>query len=407
MAIARRPAPLTALLLEGIHPDAGRTLRAAGFHVRTVEGTPTGPRLKELLRGAALLGVRSRTLMTRRLAADAGSLLAVGSFCVGTGNVDLDACADSGIAVFNAPYSNTRSVAELVIGELIMLRRGAFEKCRRMHAGWWDKSSAGAREIRGKRLGIIGYGNIGSQVGILAEALGMEVHYYDVREKLSVGNARRCRSMGELLRKADAVTLHVDDAPRNAGLIGDREFRIMKPGILLVNASRGRTVDLEALARHLRGGRVAGAGIDVFPKEPAASRARFRSSLAGLPNVIMTPHIGGSTLEAQRDIAACVTEKLRAYARSGDTTTSVNFPQVQLPVIKNFHRILHVHRDVPGVLSQINSLLAQGGINIAGQYLKTRDRIGYAITDIARQYDRKTLEALRAIPETVRLRVLY
>ncbi|MDD5658177.1 MAG: phosphoglycerate dehydrogenase, partial [Elusimicrobia bacterium] len=295
---------------------------------------------------------------------------------------------------------------ELAIGEIIMLLRGVFAKSRSLHDGFWEKSSAGAREVRGKKLGIIGYGNIGGQAGILAEGLGMKVLYYDVVEKLSLGNAARCASQAELLRQADAVTVHVDDAPGNAGLIGARELRLMKPGAVLLNLSRGRVVDLEALAAALRAGRLGGAAVDVFPAEPAGNGRGFRCPLRGLPNVILTPHVGGSTQEAQRNIAAYVSEKLAAYARAGDTFYNVNLPRVQLPVMRGSHRVLHIHRNVPGVMSQISTILASHGINITGQILETNDRVGYAITDVARAYDRGLIGALAAIPETIRLRVL-
>jgi D-3-phosphoglycerate dehydrogenase / 2-oxoglutarate reductase len=398
---------LKVLLLENIHPDAALRLREAGFSIKTRGSALRAAELARELRGVSILGVRSKTAVTREALKAADSLLALGSFCVGTDNVDLPACTDLGIASFNAPYSNTRSVAELTIGEIIMLLRGAFEKSRRLHAGFWEKSSPAAREVRGKRLGIIGYGNIGGQVGILAESLGMEVHYYDVLEKLSMGNARRCRSMMEVLEKADAVTIHVDDNPRNARLIGEEQFKTMKPGAVFLNLSRGRVVDLKALGRHLKEGRLGGAAVDVFPKEPSASGDRFHSGLEGLPNVILTPHIGGSTQEAQRNIASYVSEKLIRYVRAGDSLYSVNFPQVQLPILKNQHRLLHVHRNVPGVMSQINTILASNGINITGQYLETNDRIGYAITDISKRYAPDVIEELRGVRATIRLRALY
>ncbi|MFA5139193.1 MAG: phosphoglycerate dehydrogenase [Elusimicrobiota bacterium] len=396
-----------ALLLENIHPLAGERLRDAGFRIERLPKALPKDELALRLRGAAILGVRSKTRVRSESLKDVKGLLAVGCFCVGTDNVDLDACSDAGVAVFNAPYSNTRSVAELVVGEMIMLLRGAFAKSSAMHEGRWDKSSDGSREVRGKRLGIIGYGNIGAQVGILAEALGMDVLYYDLVEKLSMGNAKRCRSQHELLRSCDVVTVHVDDRPKNAGLMGEREFRSMRPRSVFLNASRGRVVDLKALARSLRAGRLSGAAVDVFPREPEAGRAEFHCGLRGLRNVILTPHIGGSTLEAQREIGSYVSDKLAQYFSTGDTFYSVNFPQVSLPVLKGQHRLLHAHKNVPGVMSQINSVMAEKGINITGQYLETKGRIGYAITDIEAKYDAKVLDSLRQIRETIRLRVLY
>lgn len=396
-----------ALLLEGVHPDAAAHLQKKGFAVACRPGAPSEAQLRRLLKGVSLLGVRSRTVLSRVALREADALLAVGAFCVGTDNLDLDAATDRGVAVFNAPYSNTRSVAELVVGEVIMLLRRVFDKSRLLHEGVWDKSSGGAHEVRGKTLGIIGYGNIGGQAGLLAEAMGMRVIYFDLLEKLSLGNARRCSSLGEVLRQADVVTLHVDDRPENQNLIGERELRHMKKGAALINASRGRVVDIQALARALRRGFLGGAGADVFPSEPAANGRGFDSPLRGLANVILTPHVGGSTQEAQRNIAAYVCEKLVNYVRMGDSFYSVNFPQVQLPVMRRSHRVLHIHRNVPGVMSQINTVLASHGINITGQYLETNERIGYAITDIGREYDKGVLKSLEGISETIRLRVLF
>ena len=396
-----------ALLLENIHPDAAARLAAAGFAVTRRPGAGSEAQLRRLLPGVTLLGVRSRTQVTAAALEKADCLLAIGSFCVGTDNVDLDAAADRGAAVFNAPYSNTRSVAELVIGEVIMLMRRVCDRSRRLHEGVWDKSSAGSREVRGKTLGIIGYGNIGGQVGILAEALGMRVLYHDLVEKLSLGNARRCASQVELLRQSDVVTVHVDDRARNVGLIGERELATMPVGAMLINASRGKVVDLQALARALRRGRLSGAAVDVFPQEPAADGKGFRSPLQNAPNVILTPHVGGSTLEAQSNIAAYVSDRLSAYLDMGDTFYCVNLPQVHLPVMRDSHRLLHIHRNVPGVMSQISSILAAHGINIAGQYLETNERVGYAITDIAKKYDKCVLQSLADIKETIRLRVLF
>lgn len=395
-----------ALLLENIHADAAQSLARAGFAVTCRPDAAAGDELRRLLRDVAVLGVRSRTPVSRAALEEAGGLLAVGCFCVGTDNIDLQACLDRGGAVFNAPYSNTRSVAELVIGEIIMLLRGVCDKSRRLHAGVWDKTSAAAREIRGKTLGIIGYGNIGGQVGLLAESLGMRVVYHDVVEKLSLGCAERAASASALLREADVVTIHVDNSPANAGLIGPSQLNLMKEGALLLNLSRGRIVDLAALAAALRRGHLGGAAVDVFPAEPAGNGAGFRSPLQGLPNVILTPHIGGSTAEAQKGIASYVADKLIDYMRSGDTRGSVNLPRVRLPAPRRCRRLLHIHRNVPGVLSQINRTLAAHGINVTGQYLETNARVGYAATDSARGFRRDVLGALERIPETIRLRVL-
>jgi D-3-phosphoglycerate dehydrogenase len=396
-----------ALLLENIHPNAAERLARAGFAVTCRPGAAPERALRAMLRGVSLLGVRSRTKLSALALSEAKDLLAVGSFCVGTDNVDLAAAAAQGVAVFNAPYSNTRSVAELVVGEIVMLMRRVCDKSRLLHEGVWRKSGGGARELRGKNLGIIGYGNIGGQAGLLAEALGMKVLYYDVVERLALGNAQRCATQAELIKEADVLTLHVDDRPRNRGLIGEKELSAMRPGALLLNASRGRVVDLEALARALRKGKLAGAAIDVFPDEPSGDGPGFRSPLQGLDNVILTPHVGGSTLEAQRNIADYVSERLTAYVRMGDTFYCVNLPQVQLPVLRQRHRILHIHRNVPGVMSQINTILASHGINITAQYLETDERVGYAITDIARNYDKGVIKSLEGVGETIRLRLLF
>ncbi len=395
-----------ALLLENIHPDAADRLAEAGFAVTCRPGAASEAQLRKLLPGVALLGVRSRTKVTAAALERADCLLAIGSFCVGTGNVDLSAASDRGVAVFNAPYSNTRSVAELVIGEIIMLMRRVCDKSRLLHRGVWDKSSSGAREVRGKTLGIIGYGNIGGQVGILAEALGMRVLYYDLLEKLSLGNAYRCGSQAEPapLRRGDRAC---GRPAAQCGASGARDLAMMPEGAMLINASRGGVVDLPALARALKQGRLAGAAIDVFPQEPSSDGEGFRSPLQNAPNVILTPHVGGSTAEAQRNIAAYVSDKLRSYLHLGDTFYCVNLPQVQLPVMRASHRLLHIHRNVPGVMSQINFIMATNDINIAGQYLETNDRIGYAIIDIARKYDRRVIKALESIKETLRLRVLF
>lgn len=398
---------IKALLLENIHDDAAAKLRKKGFAVETLAYAPGEKELRRKLRGVTLLGVRSRAPVTASVLGKADDLSAVGSFCIGTSNIDLEACTAKGIAVFNAPYSNTRSVAELVIGETIMLMRGIFEKSRMLGAGTWNKSAANAYEIRGKRLGIIGYGSVGGQVGILAEALGMEVLYHDLLEKLNIGNAKKCRSMGELLRRSDVVTMHVDDSPRNAGLMGERQFRAMRKGSIFINTSRGRVVDLSALARNVKNGKIAGAAIDVFPKEPEMNTSGYRTGLEGIPNVIVTPHIAGSTHEAQKNIASYVPDMLLNYMETGNSFYSVNFPRLRPPALRKSHRLLHIHRNVPGVMSQITSIFAAGGINITGQYLGTNEQIGYAIMDVAKKHDRNVVEALRSVPETIRLRVLF
>ena len=395
-----------ALLLEGIHPHAAKALESAGFQVEIRSGTLGDREICKALRGVSLLGIRSQMRITRNLLSEAPDLLAVGAFCVGTNQIDAKACSEFGVVAFNAPYSNTRSVVELAVGEIIMLLRRVFELSSALHAGRWDKSAQGSFEIRGKKLGIVGYGNIGSQLSVLAEALGMQVYYYDIVEKLSLGNARKCRSLNELLRLADAVTLHVDGRAANRNLISDKELRAMKQGAVLLNLSRGQVVDLAALAKHLKRGHIAGAAIDVYPAEPASRVSKFHSELSGLRNVILTPHIGGSTLEAQRNIAEFVAARLIDYVGNGGTSGSVNFPPIELPTLQHAHRLLHIHYNVPGILAKINGILAHHQINILGQYLKTNEQIGYVITDVNRRYDRSVTEKLAHVPQTIRFRVL-
>ena len=371
MTVSYPKSRIKALLLENISPIAAAKLREEGYAVETMQGGLSEEELAEKIKDVSILGIRSRTPVTQAVLASARRLVAVGSFCIGTDNVDLGAALRKGVAAFNAPYSNTRSVAELVIGEIIVLLRRVAEKNAKMHSGCWDKSAANSHEIRGKKLGIIGYGNVGSQVSALAEALGMDVYYYDTAEKLGLGNAKNCASMDELLKIADIVTVHVDGRPQNAGLIGEPQFALMKDKCLFINVSRGATVDVPALAKNIKSGKIIGAAADVFPREPKDSKEEFVSELRGLPNVILTPHIGGSTKEAQDNIAAFVCNRLIEYVNSGNTMYSVNFPQVQLPPLVNSHRFLHVHKNVPGMLSKIDAILYKHKINIEGQYLLT------------------------------------
>jgi len=338
---------------------------------------------------------------------DADSLLAIGAFCIGTDQIDLSAASEQGVAVFNAPYSNTRSVVELALAEIIALTRGMVEKNRLMHEGVWDKSAAGAHEVRGRTLGIVGYGNIGAQLSVLAEALGMNVYFYDTVDKLALGNARRCASLDELLALADVVTLHVDGRKGNAGLFGGPQFAAMKRGALFLNLSRGFVIDTDALRNHLASGHVAGAAVDVFPDEPSSRAEEFRNELRGAPNVILTPHIGGSTQEAQQDIGRFVAGKLIDFGAAGSTILSVNLPRLSLSDHPGTHRLAHLHQNVPGVLAAINSVLADHGVNVEGQLLGTQGESGYVLTDIGVDYPEDVLEQLRALPETVRLRVLY
>jgi len=397
---------MKALLLESIHPLAGKILRDAGFELDECPDALDERELCRRIRDVSIVGLRSKTRLTPGAIQAASQLLAAGAFCIGTEQIDLGACADSGVAVFNAPYSNTRSVVEIVAGEIIVLMRRASESSNALHRGLWDKSSTGCREVRGKSLGIVGYGNIGSQLSVLAESLGMDVYYYDVIEKLSLGKAQKCRSLQELLRRVDVVTIHVDGRPGNEGLIGAREFSQMKDGAIFLNFSRGKVVDISALVQALRSGKVAGAGIDVFPHEPKGKGERFVSELRGLPNVLLTPHIGGSTQEAQHNIAEFVATRMVDYVRSGSTASSVNFPQIQAPTLQRAHRLLHVHANVPGILAQIDGVLATHRINILGQYLKTNERIGYVITDVNRRYDHGVSEKLEKIPRTIKFRIV-
>ena len=397
---------MKALLLENIHPDAVRVLSQRGIEVTTVKGALDEAELAEAVRDVQLLGIRSKTTVTKAVLAANPDLLGVGAFCIGTNQIDLEAAAEQGTVVFNAPFSNTRSVVELVIAEIIAMARHLTDKNAKMHAGVWDKSAKGAHEVRGRTLGIVGYGNIGSQLSVVAESLGMRVLFYDVADKLALGNARRCGSLDELLAEAETVTLHVDGRAGNAGLFGAEQFAKMRPRSLFLNLCRGIVVDHEALREHLLSGHIAGAALDVFAEEPKTAGDPFVSSLQGLPNVILTPHVGGSTEEAQQDIGAYVAGKLADYALAGTTTMSVNLPHVQATDSPERYRVLHVHHNVPGVLATVNGVLADFGVNIEGQTLSTRGQLGYVVTDIAGPFSDELLDKLRALPETVRLRVI-
>ena len=395
------------LLLENIHPAAVERLQAAGYQVETAKGALGEDALIERIKGVHVLGVRSKTQVSARVLDAADKLMAVAAFCIGTNQIDLDAAAERGVAVFNAPYSNTRSVVELAVGLTIALLRDVADKSAGMHRGEWNKSATGARELRGKTLGIVGYGAIGSQLSVLAEALGMRVIFHDKTERLALGNARRMPSLEALLAESDVVSLHVDGRVDNTALIGAAELLRMRPGALLLNLSRGHVVDVGALAQALGSGRIGGAAIDVFPDEPATNADPFDSPLRGLANVILTPHIGGSTEEAQEAIAEFAAERLLAYLNRGDTTFCVNLPNVQLAEVSGAHRILHIHRNQPGVLAELNRALAAAGLNILGQHLKTDERTGYVITDVDRDYDPAALKALRSVAGTLRFRMLH
>jgi D-3-phosphoglycerate dehydrogenase / 2-oxoglutarate reductase len=395
-----------ALLLENIHPDAVRYLEEAGLDVTQRSSALGEADLAEALQGVALLGIRSKTQLSAAVLSAAPDLRAVGAFCIGTDQIDLAAASALGIGVFNAPYSNTRSVVELTLAEIIALTRRLTEKDRGMHAGVWDKSASGAHEVRGRTLGIVGYGNIGAQLSVVSEALGMRVVFYDTADKLALGNARRCVSLDELLEVSDIVSLHVDGRPSNSSLFGEKEFSRMRPGALFLNLCRGFVIDHDALRHHLLSGHIAGAAVDVFRDEPRSAGEEFESVLRGLPNVILTPHIGGSTEEAQADIGAFVGGKLVDFVAEGATSLSVNLPQVALPPATGTHRLAHIHRNVPGVMAEINSVLAEHDVNVEAQLLGTRGDLGYALTDIGINYPDEVVERLREMTPTVRLRVL-
>jgi len=395
------------LLLENIHPAAVERLEEAGYSVETAKGALDEGDLIQAIRGVHVLGIRSKTTVTRRVLEEADRLMAVAAFCIGTNQIDLEAASDHGVAVFNAPYSNTRSVVELAIGLMIVLMRDVPDKSAAMHLGQWNKSATGSKELRGKTLGIVGYGAIGSQLSVLAENLGMRVLFHDLSERLALGNARRMRSLDALLAESDVVTLHVDGRAENTSIFGAAQFGRMKEGALFLNLSRGHVVDVGALAQAMGSGRIAGAAVDVFPEEPRTNADPFKSPLQGLKNMILTPHIGGSTEEAQEAIAEFAAERLLGYLNRGDTTFSVNLPNVQLAEVSGAHRLLHIHRNQPGVLAELNQALAAAGLNILGQLLKTSERVGYVITDVDRDYDPEALRVLKAVPGTLKFRTLH
>ena len=394
------------LLLENVHSDAFKKLSKDGFTVETVSKSLSEDELIEKIKDVHVLGIRSKTNVTKRVIEAAERLMVVSAFCIGTKQIDLEACKENGVVVFNAPYSNTRSVVELAIGEIIMLMRSVFQRSTEIHNGQWNKTAAGSKEVRGKKLGIVGYGNIGKQLSILAEALGMDVCYYDVEDKLALGNATKIDELSELLAVSDVVTLHVDDNSSNKNFFGEKEISQMKDGAHLVNLSRGFVVNIEALVAALKSGKLAGAAVDVYPEEPRKN-GEFHTDLKGLSNVILTPHVGGSTEEAQRDIADFVPSKIMAYINSGNTVDAVNFPNIRLPRQTKAHRFLHIHKNVPGVMAKINKVLAEYNLNIIGQYLSTDSSVGYVITDLDKEYNTAVLEELRKIDGTIKFRVLY
>ncbi len=396
------------LLLEGVHQSAVDALNAAGYtNIDYLTTSLPEEELIERIKDVHFIGIRSRTQINARVLAAAPKLLAVGCFCIGTNQVDLSAAIEQGVTVFNAPFSNTRSVAELVLAEAIILLRGVAEKSAKAHRGEWNKSARNSYEIRGKRLGIIGYGSIGSQLSVMAESLGMEVCFYDVVTKLPIGNAVQTRSLQELLEISDIVTLHVPETPATRYMIGAEQFDAMKEGSILINASRGTVVDIDALASTLRGGKLLGAAIDVFPVEPRSNDEEFVSPLREFDNVILTPHVGGSTMEAQENIGMEVAEKLVRYSDNGSTITSVNFPEVALPAHPGHHRLLHIHENVPGVMTSINGIFSEHNINISGQYLQTNDKVGYVVIDIEAEHSDLAMKQLQKVPGTIRCRVLF
>lgn len=396
------------LLLEGIHESAVQAFNEAGYtNVKYVKTALDEDVLIQEIKDVHIIGIRSRTHLTQKVLKKAKKLFAIGCFSIGTNQVDLPAAEQLGIPVFNAPFSNTRSVAELVIAETIMLMREIPAKNAAAHRGAWLKAAKNAYEVRGKNLGIIGYGHIGSQVSILAEAMGMNVYYYDVEKKLSLGKALACNSLTELLKIADAVTLHVPENELTANLISTQQLNEMKKGALLINASRGSVVDYEAVAKALENGQLAGAAADVFPKEPASNKEKFDSVLQEFDNVILTPHIGGSTSEAQENIGMEVTEKLVRYSDNGSTIGAVNFPPISLQPNQSKKRFLHIHKNMPGVMNDINNIFTEKGINIASQFLQTDTNIGYVIIDIESDLDKLILKELKKIPHTIKARILY
>ncbi len=396
------------LLFEGIHESAVQTFQNAGYsNVELLSHALEGDELKQKIADVHFVGVRSRTRLTREVLDAANKLVGIGCFCIGTNQVDLVAAQEKGIVVFNAPYSNTRSVAELVLAEAILLLRGIPEKNAVAHRGGWLKSADNAYEIRGKTLGIVGYGSIGTQLSVLAEGLGMHVIFHDVVAKLPLGNAHQAASLEDLLSRSDIVTLHVPELPSTQWMMGEKEFAAMKSDSIFINAARGTVVVIDELVKVLKSGKLLGAAVDVFPVEPKSNKDEFISPLRGLDNVILTPHIGGSTMEAQANIGLEVADKLVRYSDNGTTISAVNFPEVALPEHPGQNRILHVHHNVPGVLSAINQVFAENGINVAGQYLRTHEKLGYVVIDLEPGSSALALEKLAQIPGTVRCRVLF
>ena len=395
------------LLLENIHPKAAEIFKNEGYTVETYPAGLEENELKEKIKDISILCIRSKTQVTKEVLENASRLISIGAFCIGTNQIDGEYAMKKGVLVFNAPFSNTRSVVELAIGEIIMLMRNIPDKILQMHQGKWNKSAGNSFEVRGKILGIIGYGNIGSQLSVLAEAIGMKVCFFDTEEKLAIGNALRCNSLDTLLSLADVITIHVDGRKSNKNIIGKKEFEKMKDGVIFLNLSRGHVVDIDSLRENILHKKIAGAAIDVFPYEPISNEEEFINELRGLPNTILTPHIGGSTLEAQENIGSFVPNRIMDYINTGSTSGAVNFPTVSLPHFENAHRFLHIHSNIPGIMAKINNIFSKHAINIVGQYLKTNAEIGYVITDINKDYNPDILKELKSIQGTIRFRCLY
>ena len=398
---------INVLLLEKLDKSAEEEFKKEGYNVEIFEGSLDEDELIKKIKNVSILGIRSKTVISKKVINSAERLLSIGAFCIGTNQIDLKSCSTNGIAVFNAPYSNTRSVVEIVIAQIINLLRSIVKKSNEMHDGKWSKDSINSYEIRNKTIGIIGYGNIGSQLSVLCESLGMNVLYFDKVDKLSIGNAKKVSSLSKLLKESDIVSLHIDGSEKNSNFISSREFEMMKKNSILINYSRGNIIDIEALKKYLENNKLLGAAIDVFPKEPLNNSEKFKSELRGLKNLILSPHIGGSTKEAQKNIGNYVPNKIIDFINTGNTSNCVNFPTLSLPEQRESHRFIHIHKNEPGVLLNINKIISSFNINIKGQYLKTIEDIGYVITDIDREYDKSVINKLKEVNHTIKLRVLY
>ena len=398
---------INVLLLEKVDKIAFDLFKEEGYNVESLDGSLSEKDLIKKIKDISILGIRSKTIISDKVIKSANKLLAIGAFCIGTNQIKFESCNDSGIVVFNAPYSNTRSVVEIVIAQIINLMRKIVIKSNNMHSGVWRKDSLDSFEIRNKVIGIVGYGNIGSQLSVICEALGMKVLYYDIVDKLSIGNAKKCKSLIDLLKNSDIVSLHVDGKKSNTNLISDKEFSIMREKSILVNYSRGNVVDIDSLIKNIKSKKLMGAALDVFPEEPSNNKEKFKSKVKGIEEIILSPHIGGSTKEAQKNIGSYVPDKIIDFINSGNTSSSVNFPKLSLPEQSDSHRLIHIHKNEPGVMLEINKIISEYNINIKGQYLKTNEEIGYVITDIDSVYNKEVVKSLKNIPATLKLRVLY